>query len=204
TFETLAGFVKKGDDIGAAITALQRLPRSFWPKEQAPALIDVVLGYIKKIPAKDRTSPEALDALEFADGLAALLAPADANNVRAELGELGVRVVRLHTLPERMAYDKELVVVKAGKPVEFLIENTDLMPHNFVIVQPGSLEEVGLLAEATGNQPDAATRQYVPKSPRVLLQSRLLQAREFDKLSWTAPAQPGVYPFVCTYPGHWR
>jgi putative heme-binding domain-containing protein len=31
-----------------------------------------------------------------------------------------------------------------------------------------------------------------------------MQAREFDKLSWTAPTQPGVYPFVCTYPGHWR
>jgi putative heme-binding domain-containing protein len=204
TFETLAGFVKNGRDTSAAIAALQRLPHSFWPKEQAPALIDVVLGYIKKIPAKERTSPEALDALEFADGLASLLAPADAKKVRAELGELGVHVVRLHTLPERMAYDKELVVVKAGKPVEFLIENTDLMPHNFVIVQPGSLEEVGLLAEATGNQPDAATRNYVPKSPKILLQGRLLQAREFDKLSWTAPTQPGVYPFVCTYPGHWR
>src|SRR5262249_15757838 len=76
--------------------------------------------------------------------------------------------------------------------------------HNFVIVQPGALEEVGLLAEATGNQPDAATRHFVPKSPRILLSGRLLQAREFDKLSWTAPTRPGVYPFVCTYPGHWR
>src|SRR5262249_49364325 len=46
TFETLAGFVKKGDDTAAAIAALQRVPRSFWPKEQAPALIDIVLGYI--------------------------------------------------------------------------------------------------------------------------------------------------------------
>jgi putative heme-binding domain-containing protein len=204
TFEALAGFVKKGDSTAAAIAAAQRIPRNFWPKEEAPKLLDVVLAYIKKIPAKERTSPEALDALEFADGLAALLDAADAKKVRAELGELGVRVVRLHTLPERMAYDKELIVVKAGKPVEFLIENTDLMPHNFVIVQPGSLEEVGLLAEATGNQPDAAARNYVPKSPRILLQSRLLQARESDKLSFVAPTQPGVYPYVCTYPGHWR
>src|SRR5262249_38081457 len=121
TFATLADFVKKGSDLSPAIAALQRVPRSFWPKEEAPALLEVVLGYIRKIPAKERTSPEALDALEFADGLASLLAPADAKRVRAELGELGVRVVRLHTLPERMAYDKEIVVVKAGKPVEFLI-----------------------------------------------------------------------------------
>ena len=29
-------------------------------------------------------------------------------------------------------------------------------------------------------------------------------ARFADELSFTAPAQPGVYPYVCTYPGHWR
>src|SRR5207302_913431 len=34
--------------------------------------------------------------------------------------------------------------------------------------------------------------------------SRLLAARESQKLRRTAPAEPRVYPFVCTYPGHWR
>jgi putative heme-binding domain-containing protein len=38
----------------------------------------------------------------------------------------------------------------------------------------------------------------------VLLASTLLQPRESEKLSWTAPSQVGVYPYVCTYPGHWR
>jgi len=32
----------------------------------------------------------------------------------------------------------------------------------------------------------------------------LLQPRNSEKLCWTAPKQPGVYPYVCTYPGHWR
>ena len=35
------------------------------------------------------------------------------------------------------------LVVKAGRQVEFLFENNDLMPHNFVITQPGALEEIG-------------------------------------------------------------
>ena len=30
-----------------------------------------------------------------------------------------------------------------------------------------------------------------------------MQPRETQKLSWVAPKQPGVYPIVCTYPGHW-
>jgi putative heme-binding domain-containing protein len=35
------------------------------------------------------------------------------------------------------------------------------------------------------------------------LASTLLQPREVQKLSFTAPTVPGVYPYVCTYPGHW-
>src|SRR5262249_24345459 len=124
--------------------------------------------------------------------------------VRKELGELGVRVIRLGTLPDQMLYDKERLVVKAGKPVEILFENNDLMPHNFVIVQPGALEEVGQLAETTATDPKSAERQYVPPSKKVLLASQLLQPRASQKVKFTAPQEPGIYPYVCTYPGHWR
>ena len=55
--------------------------------------------------------------------------------VRKELGELGVRVIRIGTVPDQMLYDKERIVVQAGKPVEIVFENTDLMPHNFVVAQ---------------------------------------------------------------------
>src|SRR5690606_27819612 len=96
------------------------------------------------------------------------------------------------------------LVVRAGKPVEFVIDNTDLMPHNFVIVKPGALEEVGELAEATAQDPSAPSRHYVPPSDKVLAASMLLQPRQSQKLSFQAPNEPGVYPFVCTFPGHWR
>ena len=203
TFQTLAKLVKEKDDRLSAVRAIQRIPRQFWPKEDAQPLAEVMLAHIRQIPTKERTTPAALDALEFADGLTTLMPPELAIKYRAELGELGVRVIRLLTLPERMAYDKEVLVVQAGKPVEFLFENVDLMPHNFVITQPGAMEELGKLAEAQAQDPAAATRQFVPKSSKVLLSSYLLQARETQKLSFTAPTQPGVYPYVCTYPGHW-
>src|SRR5262249_6323235 len=45
---------------------------------------------------------------------------------------------------------------------------------------------------------------YVPKSPKVMFASRLLQPQQSQKLTFTAPTKPGVYPYVCTYPGHWR
>jgi len=78
------------------------------------------------------------------------------------------------------------------------------MPHNFAIVQPGSLEEIGLQAEATARDADAIGRHYIPKSDKILLASRLLQPGENQALSFEAPKTPGIYPYVCTYPGHWR
>jgi putative heme-binding domain-containing protein len=204
TFQTLAKRVRDEEDRVDAIRALQRIPRSFWDKEEAQPLLEILLTAIRKVPAKERTGQTVLDALEMADALTSLL-PADAaKKIRAELGELGVRVIRIGTVVERMSYDKDVVVVKAGKPVEFLFENVDLMPHNLVITQPGALQQIGEQAEAGAQQPDAQARHFVPRSDKVLLSSNLLQPREIQKLSFVAPTQPGVYPIVCTYPGHWR
>ena len=78
------------------------------------------------------------------------------------------------------------------------------MPHNLVFIEPGSLEEIGNLAETTATQPKAMDRGYVPPSKKVMEASRLVQPRQSQRMKFTAPAKPGVYPFVCTYPGHWR
>lgn len=204
TFAALAKFVRDDADRAAAIRALQRLPRASWPREAAPELTVILLAAIEKLPPAERTSPAALDMLEFTDALASLL-PADAAKpLRAKLGELGVRVIKLNTVFEKMAYDKDVLVVQAGKPVEFVLDNSDLMPHNFVILQPGSLEEVGMLAEESAQLPGFAEQQFVPKSDKVLAKSKLMPPRETQRVSFIAPTKPGVYPYVCTYPGHWR
>ncbi len=205
TYGTLSRFVHKGGSGRiAAVRAMQRIPKADWSKETAGSLLGVVLEAVEAIPAKDRTGDTALDLLEFGDALASLLPPENAKGMRARLGELGVRVIRIGTVFEKMSFDKELIVIQAGKPVEFVLDNTDLMPHNFVITQPGALEEIGTAAEAQAQQPAFAARHFVPDSKKVLAASKLLQPRESQKVSFNAPKQAGVYPFVCTYPGHWR
>ena len=204
TFMKLADFVHTGTERAAALQAMHRIPRRDWPVEQVQPLLDSILAYVGKLPDKERTSPESLDALQLGDALASLLPPEQSKEARAALGELGVRVVRIGTRPHRMAFDKEQIVIQAGEPIEFILENSDIMPHNFVITQPGAMEEIGVMAENTAQQPDAAARHYVPQSNKILLSSELLQPRQSKKLSFIAPARPGVYPYVCTYPGHWR
>ena len=167
---------------------------------------NVVLKYIRGLPVSERTTPVALDMMQLGEALAGLLPVEQAKAARKELSEIGVRVLRVGTVFDQMIFDKERLVVQAGKPVEFVFENTDIMPHNFVIVAAGQLEKTGMAAEATATQPGAAERQYVPPMPpgTVLLASKLLRSREVEQMNFTAPTAPGIYPYVCTYPGHWR
>ena len=204
TFETLATLIVAADDPLPAIRAMQRIGRQYWNKEQAKPLLQAIVPRLRELSIEDRTSEAALDELEFADSLASLLSVEEASWIRATLRELGVRVIKLGTLPERMSYDQDVIAVEAGKPVQFVLDNADLMPHNFVIVEPGSLEEVGLLGESTALQPGAIERDYVPPSDKILLASKLLPPRGSQRLTFNAPATPGVYPYVCTFPGHWR
>jgi putative heme-binding domain-containing protein len=203
-FKALAKYVRDDVDRPAAVKALLHIPAAQCPKEEARPLLDAILGYVRKMPTRERTTPEVLDAMQLADGLVSLLPLDQARLIRKELGELGVRVIRIGTLPEQMLYDKERIAVRAGKPVEILLENNDLMPHNLVVLQPGSLEEIGNLAENQATQPGALERSYVPASKKILHATRLVQPRDVQKLDFTAPTKPGIYPYVCTYPGHWR
>lgn len=203
-FQEIARFVLDGTDSAAAVHALLAVPVGFWNKDAAPALAARVLESLRALPPSERTSAPALDAMQFVESLAGLLPPEAAAEARRELRELGVQVVRVSTLTDRMLYDKEFFAVQAGKPVEIVFQNTDIMPHNLVVAEPGSLEQIGALAESMATHPSAVERHYVPQSKKILVSSRLLQPRDGQRLRFTAPDKPGVYPYVCTYPGHWR
>lgn len=204
TFKTLSKFVIDNTDRLAAVRALQRIPRALHTPEEAVAMLPLLVEHVRQTPAAERTGAAILDVLEFADTLTGSLPSPEAKKLRAELSELGVRVIRVGTVLEKMIYDRDLIVVKAGKPVEFLIENNDLMPHNFAIITPGSLAAIGALAEAQTTDPQAAQRHFIPKSPAVLKAGTLLQPRSSERIPFDVPTKPGVYPYVCTYPGHWR
>ena len=100
-----------------------------------------------------------------------------------------------------MQFSKDTLVVSVGKTVSILFENSDFMQHNLLIVMPGKLEVVGQAADALMSTPGA---NYVPQIPDVLFSTRVLNPNERVRLTFKAPIRPGAYPFVCTFPGHWR
>ena len=200
----LTALMKAGKSRLAVVNTLRSIPVQEWPQPAVRAMTDNLVGYLSEMSAALRTGAAATAAIDLSKSLAPLL-PEDAGKALLErLNNLDVRVIAVGTVPSRMIYDKEVLVVQAGKPVEFRFSNSDHMPHNFAIVQPGALQEIGESAEATARDADAIQRHYIPKSDNVMLASRLLQPGETQALSFDVPDQPGVYPYVCTYPGHWR
>jgi putative heme-binding domain-containing protein len=203
-FRDLVQLVNADRSRAAAISILRTIPDQDWTPKDLPGLVDNIVGYLSAMPARVRNSGPATEAVALARAYSKKLPADQAKAIEDRLQNLDVRVIAIGTVVERMIYDKEIIVVQAGKPVEFRVSNTDNMPHNFAIVQPGALEEVGQLAEATARDADAKDRQYVPKSDKILLASRLLEPGQTQALTFETPAAPGVYPYVCTYPGHWR
>jgi putative heme-binding domain-containing protein len=203
SFARLAAFIRRGSERPSAVRAIRRLPAAAWPPGEIPPLAAAVLEWVEGTPPGERTAPALLDAAELGRELAAKLPPAEGARLRTALNALGVRVILVRTVPHAMRYDRSFFAVGAGKPVEIALENPDIMPHNLVIGVPGSLREIGTLAETMAPDPDPGAKQFVPASDQVLHATHLLQPEGRATLSFVAPAEPGDYPYVCTFPGHW-
>ena len=200
----LAGLLKKRQSVTRSLTSLATIPGKSWPQDQAGTIGEAVLSLLASKEPRERNSPQARVALDIGSTLRERLDDAGRQRFDARLAELVVPLIRIGTVPERMIYDNDTIAVQAGRPVEFALSNADKMPHNFAIVLPGTMQEVGELAEATGRDKDAESRNFIPGSRNILAASSLLQPGESDSVFFAVPTEPGVYPYVCTYPGHWR
>ena len=112
--------------------------------------------------------------------------------------------LKLGVVPAQLKFDLEELTVAPGQLVEIVFVNSDQMQHNFLLGAAGSLEEIGKAADALAASPNAAAQQYVPDIPQVLYSTKLIDPGQTLKFQFKAPAQPGQYPYVCTFPGHWR
>ena len=102
-----------------------------------------------------------------------------------------------------LSYQTRIVRAQPGEPIEFTLANPDVVPHNWALVKPGTLRRVGQLANRLVSDPEAALRHYVPRSSDVLAYTNVVFSGESFTIFFRAPEQPGRYPFLCTFPGHW-
>ena len=78
------------------------------------------------------------------------------------------------------------------------------MQHNVVIGKPKTMEIIGAAADKLITAKDGAEKNYVPDIPQIIASTPLINPDQTYRLKFIAPATLGDYPYVCTFPGHWR
>lgn len=119
-----------------------------------------------------------------------------------------LKTVKIECLPERMLFSVKNFTATPGQPVKVVFFNPDATDHNLVVIKPGALAEVGIAANEMAKDPRNANSDFVPPSKRELILAATAmigptRAAQIHVLRFHAPTEPGVYPYVCTFPGHW-
>ncbi len=112
--------------------------------------------------------------------------------------------ITIKSIVGEMKYDKPAFSAKAGTALKLIFDNPDHMQHNLLILKPGTMERVGQAADELAKQPNGVELQYIPNSSDILFSTPLVNPGERYELTFKVPSTPGKYPFICTFPGHWR
>lgn len=99
-----------------------------------------------------------------------------------------------------LQYDLVRFTVQPGAEVKITFSNTDDMSHNLLITKPGTREQVVNAAMQLNEK--GPEMNYIPQSPHVLWSIPVLAPGQTKSITFTAPKETGVYPYVCTFPGH--
>lgn len=118
--------------------------------------------------------------------------------------ERQTQIIEIDAVHRDMKYSLDKFEVNAGTAVEIWFTNKDEIRHNLLIIKRGSLEIVGKAADRMATTPKGVEKHWTPDIPEVLFVAPLLRLNETFKLKFIAPDNPGNYPFVCTFPTHWR
>jgi len=184
---------------------MKSLPASALDRRRTASIAEALVKWARSIPADGRTSQQYLSTVQFAQSLASELPEARSKQLLSDLRELRVFTFFITTLREQMRYDTPRLIVEAGKPFEITLLNTDLMPHNLVIVKPGQRERIGKAAmKLKADVLDGEGRAFLPSDGDILAGTKLLENDQRETLKLTAPAQEGDYEYLCTYPDHWQ
>jgi putative heme-binding domain-containing protein len=104
---------------------------------------------------------------------------------------------------KNLQFDQSEIRVKAGEPIRLTFKNPDAVPHNWALLKPGSLKEIGEQTNKLIADPKAAANHYIPDSDKVLTYTDVVGPHSEFTIYFNAPEEPERYPYLCTFPGHW-
>jgi azurin len=115
-----------------------------------------------------------------------------------------VRTITI-AVDDTMNYSVTAITAKPGETLRVVVKSSSTLPkaamaHNFVLLAAGPAA-AGLVRAAL----DSRDTGFIPPAHRsqVLAASALAGSRATVEVTFKAPAQPGVYDFICSFPGHY-
>ncbi|CAN5755165.1 hypothetical protein BH11VER1_BH11VER1_25100 [soil metagenome] len=102
-----------------------------------------------------------------------------------------------------LQYVQKQLTAKAGELLSLTFKNPDVVPHNWMLAKPGTLQSMGNLVNLMITDPQGLAKHYVPDSKDVLVYTDMTNPKESFTIHFTAPKEKGDYPYLCTFPGHW-
>jgi azurin len=139
---------------------------------------------------------EGREARETADRPAAT-----GDAARTGAGE-AVEEVVITPIGNEMRYEVTEFTVQAGQEVRVVFRNTATSPamhHNVVVLENrAAIERVGMGALEAGEAND-----YIPDDDAIIAHTPMAAPGETVEVTFTAPDEPGDYPYICTFPGHY-
>jgi len=196
------GILKKNGGIALQVdgttVAESKMPNAF--TGSIPA--NMVVGFDGKNNTKFGPYPESFN---FSGSISnAFLEVGNGSSKVGEVKEKADVTITMRVIKDQMQFDKKSFSVKAGQVVELVLENTDFMLHNWVLTQMGAKNKVGAAADKLASDPKGAAQNYVPQMPEVIAATELVNPETRVVIRFKAPEKTGDYPYVCTFPGHWR
>jgi len=110
--------------------------------------------------------------------------------------------LQIASVANTMTYDKGALTVPAGAEVHLVFKNNatmSVLPHNWMLVKPGTEASVAAAGLKLGEQ--AGYFDVTDKD--ILAHTPLTKPGESSEVTFTAPLEPGKYPYICTVPGHY-
>lgn len=146
---------------------------------------------------------ESAPASAAAPAPAPAAAPKAAATAAAPAKAAAARVIEI-TGNDQMKFNVEKMEAKAGEELTVVLTNVGMLPkeamgHNWVLLKAGT----DVAAFATAAMTAKATDYVAPAmKDQVIAMIKVLGPKEKGEVTFKAPA-PGVYNYICSFPGHY-
>lgn len=118
----------------------------------------------------------------------------------------GVRTVTITPVGNQMKYEQTTIKAPAGSELRIVMANTATSPamhHNVVVLSTTNTAYIDTVGQAALQ---AKQNDYIPpeQSAWILGNTAMAAPGDTTEVTITVPEEPGDYPYLCTYPGHYQ